>query len=638
MVTLDELLIKIGVDGTQAQKINGFINLLQNGADKIAANAEAINNKIDSMLDGTAKAADQASQNLNKVADSADNTGNKIGALKVTVAALVAGIALFGNKIASAFNSAIGNAEALFKSKNALYDISKEEIAQVDQYQRSLDKTALSINSIKTKIAINLIPAITAINEKFNNWLMVNKDFITNGITKVVSWLGKGIQVVTNFIKFIDKAVTSTIGWKKAFIALGAAWAVLNRKFLMSPVGILVAALAGMLLLIDDLMVYMNGGQSLIGSYWDPLINGTKSIIEWFNSLSETTQNILGVGGIIGVAILSLGSTALKVGGLFIKAFKMMGAAVKILTSAIVSNPIMAILAAIATAAYLIYNNWDWLSTQFKKIWENISKFATKAWDTIVSTVSDAIKDVLMYFGMTEGEANTTIEAIKKSFEKVLGYITAPFEAAVNFVKDLFKIWGDDNTSFTDKVGKTFSKVTDLIKAPFQAAMKWIDDTFMKHIRGALGWVEDALSAVGFDVDLTGKEANKPPPQDFARHFVNAGLIDPNDKAEKEKRLYDFARSIGVTEEGGATNNTSNNTSNSTSNVSNVNNYNQASAVIVPPPYNTNNQTVNNNQAYKTAINIHTTDTVDGVKRGLDSMERQIEKLEIGSTTSFGSV
>lgn len=587
MIALDELLIKIGIDGSQAQQINTYVNMLQNGADNIGANAAAINDKIDVLLNDVSEslgdaseAANKASKDLGEAGESAEKTGGKFSKLKLAIAASVGALMLFGNRIASSFNAAIDNAKTLFQSKNALYQISQEEIKQVDRYKQSLERTSLSIDSVKTKIAINLIPTLTAVSEKFNNWLVINKDFVTNGITKVVSWLGKGIQVVTNFIKFIDKIVSSTIGWKNALIVLGVAWAILNRAFLFSPVGMIITAFGALLLLIDDLMVYMEGGKSLFGTYWDPLIEGGNAVVEFFKNGEKIWKPIL-IGMMTYLTLLGgKGLFSAIVGGI-----KSIGTAFKVLKVVMMSNPIIAILTAIATVAYLIYDNWEWLSTQFKKIWKNITGFAENAWNEIVSAVSNAVKSVLIYFGMTEADADATIESIKKSFEKVLGYITAPFEAAVNFVKDLFKIWEDDNTSFTDKVGKTFSKVTDLIKAPFQAAMKWIDDTFMKHIRGALGWVEDALSAVGFDVDLTGKEANKPPPQEFFRYF-NEGVMNPN----------------------------------------------------APPPHSTSNQTVNNNQAYKTAINIHTTDTVDGVKRGIDSMERQIEKINIGTGTSFGSV
>lgn len=605
MIALDELLIKIGVDGEQAQQISSYVDLLQNGADNIGANTEAINNKLDSLLNdvsdslsGASDAASQATQGLNQAGQSAEKAESKFSKLKIAAVALVAGVALFGNKIASAFNSAIDNAENLFQSKNSLFEISKKEIDQVGKYKQSLDKTSLSIDSIKTKIAINLIPSLTAVSEKFNSWLVINKDFISNGISKVILWLGKGMQVITNFIKFIDKVIRSTIGWKNAFIALGVAWAVLNRKFLMSPVGMLVAAFSGLLLLIDDLMVYLEGGESLFGSYWDPLIDGTKSIIEWFNSLSETTQQILGVGGVIGVAILSLGSTALKVGGLFVRSFKMMGVAVRALTAAMMSNPILAAMVAIATVAYLIYDNWDWLSAQFKKIWANISGFATEAWNSIILTVSNAIKEVLMWFGLTETEADAVVSAIGSVFMGIFGFIAAPFKAAYDFVTALFSIWGDDSTSVVDKFGKSFSLVKDLITSPFKKAMAWIQDKFMGFIDGILGTVKKALSYIGIEIDIgENKEI------DYGGDEYR--IKDPSSIQRSDlENIQNFASRIG--------------------------------APNVPSPNNSDNRVTNNSMEAKTNITVNVNGNSEGANRAGDLYQKSLENANNNFKRSIG--
>ena len=580
MIALDELLIKIGIDGSQAQQINTYVNMLQNGADNIGANAAAINSKIDNLLndvsgslENASEAANKASNDLEESGVSAEKAESKFSKLKIAMVALVGGAMLFGGRIASAFNSAISNAEALFQSKNALYSISKDEIAQVGQYKQSLDKTSLSIDSIKTKIAINLIPTVMAISEKFNGWLVANKDLITNGISKVIEWLGKGIQVVTNFIKFIDKIISSTIGWKNAFIALGVAWAILNRAFLFSPVGLVIAAFGALLLLIDDLMVYMEGGQSLFGSYWDPLISGAKFVIDWFNSLSETVQKVIGIGGAITLAAIAFGGTTLKVAGVFIKAFKMMGAAVRAMSAIMMSNPILLIIAAIATAAYLIYDNWDWLSTQFKKIWSNISGFATNAWNTIISTVSNAIKEVLMYFGMSEDGADSAVKAIGSYFGFIFDLISLPFKTSYEFVAALFGIWTDDNANFIDKIGGSFGVLFDHITTPFKTAMSWISDKFNGFLDATLGKVQGVLNFFGMDVDLVGGNGGSgSPPEDFARYF-DSGVSSPN----------------------------------------------------VPSPNSTENKVTNNSMDAKTTINVYANDSKGGANKMADLYKKNLE-------------
>lgn len=586
MITLDELLIKIGVDGSQAQKISGYVDMLQGGADSIGASANAINDKLDGILKEVSNSlgeasnvADQASKDLNKAGDSAEKTEGKISKLKVAMAALIGGAMLFGNKIASAFNAAIDSAEQLFKSKNALLAISRDEIAQVDQYKKSLDKTSLSINSIRTKIAINLVPALTAVSEKFNGWLVTNKDFITNGISKVILWLGRGVQVITNFMKFIDKVVRSTIGWKNAFIALGVAWAVLNRAFLFSPIGVVIGLFGALLLLVDDLMVYLDGGKSLFGDYWNPLIDGAKTVINWFNSLSETTQKVLGASGVLTLAMIFFGGTAVKMFGKIVAGVKFATTAFRAFSLVVMSNPIIAVLTAIAVAAYLIYDNWDWLSAKFKEIWGNISKWATEAWDTITDTSANAIKDILMWFGMSEEGAEQTVNAMKDVFSLIFEFITSPFTRAFNLVKDLFKIWNDDSKSATQKFKSSFSAVYDYIVSPFKTAMRWIDDKFNGFLDATLGNLADALSFIGIDIG----------------YEKRSGQLDAGDDVSPSATSTSLTMGkIG------------------------------SLATDVPSPV--NGASVRNDVRVDSKIEIHATDSLDGAKRAGDYLADQIGK------------
>ncbi|WP_051396131.1 hypothetical protein WMO13_06520 [Ignatzschineria larvae DSM 13226] len=632
MITLDELLIKIGVDGAQAQKISGYVDLLQTGADKIGESASAINEKLDGLLnevsgslDGASKTADKASKDITKTGDSAEKAGGKFSKLKLAVVASVGALMLFGNKIASAFNNAIDNAKSLFQSKNALYQISEDEISQVDRYKQSLERTSLSIDSVKTKIAINLIPTLTAVSEKFNGWLMVNKDFITNGITKTVEWIGKGIQVVTNFIKFIDKVISSTIGWKNAFIALGVAWAVLNRAFLFSPVGMIITAFGVLLLLIDDLMVYMRGGKSLFGTYWDSLIKGGKAVIKFFQEGEAIWKPIL-VGLVTYFTLL--GSKGLF--SAIVKNIKSIGTAFKALRAIMMANPIIAILTAIAVVAYLIYDNWDWLCEQFKNIWGNISKWAEEAWNAVTGYVRDAIKDVLMWFGMSEEGAEDTVNAIAGFFSLITDFIFAPFKAAFDLVKDLFEIWGDDSKTVPEKIKESFVAVFDYLISPFKKAMKWIKETFGGFIDTIVGNAIKALNYIpGVNIEYTpingADENDMPASPSLAMSTMNA-IADS--KGEGVSPIYDYDNSSNDNGSYDYSNNVTNNYQSKNDDflamygsIASI-----ANGINVPSPVTNQNTTVRNDVKVDSKIEIHATDSLDGAKRAGNYLADQIGK------------
>ncbi|MEQ8608715.1 MAG: phage tail tape measure protein [Rhodospirillales bacterium] len=110
----------------------------------------------------------------------------------------------------------------------------------------------------------------------------------------------------------------------------------------------------------------------------------------WIQSLSESSQTALKWGTIIaGVAaavaplVIAIGSLGFALNGLVIG-----GAAIKAFSVALMATPLgwfMAAIAAIAGAAYLIYDNWEPISTFFSNLWDGIVSKFTGAFDTIRS-------------------------------------------------------------------------------------------------------------------------------------------------------------------------------------------------------------------------------------------------------------
>lgn len=99
-------------------------------------------------------------------------------------------------------------------------------------------------------------------------------------MTKFVDKLSKVIRFISGFINALDRVISATIGWKNVIYLVGAAVAWLNRKLLITlatnpmllAVTAICAALVGLIALIDDLIVYMQGGESYFGKAWEPVI------------------------------------------------------------------------------------------------------------------------------------------------------------------------------------------------------------------------------------------------------------------------------------------------------------------------------------------------------------------------------
>lgn len=287
---IEELLVAIGIDTSQAAKIQEVVVALGAAAVAMANEANKINGDLDTIGESAAQGAEEAGKK-------AEEAGRSMSKLKMIAVGVGAVIGFVSGKVLGFLDSAIAGAKNLAQQKGLLFDISKQELQQADEYQEAMKKTGLSIESIKTKIALNLVPQLTAITQKFNDWLGANKELIAAGLTKVIQWGGKFFQVIINTGRAIGKVIDNTIGWKGALMVLAGAFLYLRRAMLMNPITWIVAGIVGLMILIDDLMVYLRGGKSKWGKFWEPCIEWINKVRKWWAELSDewkTTIKMIG--------------------------------------------------------------------------------------------------------------------------------------------------------------------------------------------------------------------------------------------------------------------------------------------------------------------------------------------------------
>ncbi|NUF49526.1 hypothetical protein [Gilliamella sp. ESL0250] len=562
---LEEFLIKIGVDASKAGEITKVVNNLQAGANQLADTANNIQEDANKAIRETKKSTAEAGK-------AADKTKSKISKLKIGIAGLITIAVLYGKKIVSAFNHAMDKAKELATKKSALFKISQKELKQAELYKREMSKTGLALDSIKTKIALNLAPALTNLIAGFRNWLTVNKELIADGITKVIKAVGMAIQVVVNFVKFIDKIISGTIGWKNALIALGIAWAVLNRAFLFSPIGIILGLLTALMLLIDDLMVYMNGGKSLFGEYWQPFIDGAKAAWEFAKTFWKFLK-ALWTGDTKKIKSLSKSLFDSIVSG-----FKSLIAGIKSLLSKALKNILMF---------------FGMSESEASKTVDRIGKIFNFIIDVLTLPFRSAYNTICQIMDWLGVDAGDSVNAIGETFKAIFEFWTAPFKAAWKFINDLFDIWEDDTATTTDKVGETlwaifdfvispfesawsfvkslfkawvgdvgdttkkfaetFLKVHESITAPFKKAMDWIKDKFYGFIDTVKNKVKGALSWIGLggdddEIEVTAKRLTNTNIQaKLSTDGAKAGSLMPSNKNINNNNAVTINNTMNVT-------------------------------------------------------------------------------------------
>lgn len=219
----------------------------------------------------------------------------------------------------------------------------------------------------------------------------------------------------------------------------------------------------------------MQASMPLIGVLAD-IVNRAADWVEKIGQASpETLKWAMGltllaaaVGPLIyGIGLLVSGALALG------KGLAVMGAAIKVLSAAFLTNPIALAAAAIAGAAYLIWDNWEqvgpWFTELFsnlqqivtgflditrgiftgdfglivegfKQLWNGLTEYWQTLWDGIVGILTFAwesgIKPITDALGITD-EIQAAWNAVKAMFDSVMSGIASAFTAAWEKVKPI---------------------------------------------------------------------------------------------------------------------------------------------------------------------------------------------------------
>jgi len=159
-------------------------------------------------------------------------------------------------------NESSSEMKSLREEARSLGVITKEQADAAASLNDANTTLKFGLTGLKNSIAVGLAPTIQGIIEKFIGFLKANKDLIVNGITK----LADGIMVLSGFIKRIAPVVGIAVAVFGAWaLATGGLTAIMG--VLMSPVVLITAAIVAIVLVIDDLIVAFNGGNSVIGTF-----------------------------------------------------------------------------------------------------------------------------------------------------------------------------------------------------------------------------------------------------------------------------------------------------------------------------------------------------------------------------------
>lgn len=435
---------------------------------------------VDKMAGGLKK-VDEAAQKADKtVQKSTINWKIAWASVAGIAVGIVAGVTKYADMIVGVLDKFADGADA--KQKQML----KQSKKQVLELKQQFNKLFVDF---KRMLIFDVLPYVLMIIKAIQEWIKNNKELIEKGLKFLKDVLEGIIQVISNLFKFIDQFV----GWRNAIMLLVAAFVLLKKqmvfgkamgalKFLLSPLGLIAAAIGVILLLIDDLMVYMRGGKSYFGTAWDPFIEGAQEVVKFIKIVIASIQEWWDESGPVIMDGLSQLWEYFLIGLEVIKAgFK-----------AIVG---------------FIKRHMDKVKAIFSG--------AFKAISSIIKIIANVFKLVMAWIS---GDAEATDDALQAIWEGFLSFLEGLGEMIINLfllagaaiyemfeekIDGIFEMWD----SFKEKVGqvllilKTKARVAlDAVKAVFQSAIDWIVNKFkpimnlFNGIKSLIGDVNNSLS------------------------------------------------------------------------------------------------------------------------------------------------
>lgn len=123
-------------------------------------------------------------------------------------------------------------------------------------------------------LSLRIAPAISRIIELFTKWFAENNDLIK----AILNGFGRVFSFLFELAGAIDNVVSNTIGWRTVIYTLGAALLWLSRRMILAfatnPIGVAIMAIAGLILIIDDFITWLQGGESAFGDFYQSCADG----------------------------------------------------------------------------------------------------------------------------------------------------------------------------------------------------------------------------------------------------------------------------------------------------------------------------------------------------------------------------
>ncbi len=214
--------------------------------------------------------------------------------------------------------------------------ISEDGVHALDEFGDAQDKVKFALKGLRNEAVVTLLPELQKLVDSLLGWIKQNRKLLIEKITKAVNLLIRGVKVLAtvigyaidlftflgDHIELVEVAIISLgtalaifkVASIQAAIASGAAWVVAQL-----PLILLAVLLAGLILLVEDFITGLEGGDSVLAeffgqdrlmAFWETInliAGGTYAAFKAvFDFLTGKFEYLMELGGKIGETLYDL--------------------------------------------------------------------------------------------------------------------------------------------------------------------------------------------------------------------------------------------------------------------------------------------------------------------------------------------
>lgn len=232
-----------------------------------------------------------------------------------------------------------------------------------------------------------------------------------------------------------------------------------------------------------------------------PLISKLGDLVNWFNNLSPTVKNVVGVIGGIAAAFAVLAPVFAGISGAIsiivpiisgvISIIGAVGSAIAAVVG-VLSGPVLLIIAAVAAAIaaiIIVIKNWGAIVDWLKGVWQAIADFFSILW----AAISEVFTNTLTAIG---DFITTKFNQIKDIISTVWNAISSVISSVVNAIASVISSVWDSIVSVTTSVFNTVASVVSSVWNNIKSVVSSVVNGVVSAVSGAWNTVVSVTSSV----------------------------------------------------------------------------------------------------------------------------------------------